>query len=45
MIVYTVEEELAPIPYRNNVITIINTKKIEEKHAPIPYRNNVIRKI
>ena len=34
----------APIPYRNNVIQLIETRYTYTIHAPIPYRNNVIIK-
>ena len=35
-----VESEKAPIPYRNNVIVIVNGETFKARGAPIPYRNN-----
>ena len=36
-------EDLAPIPYRNNVIGDRMIFLYVEKNAPIPYRNNVMK--
>ena len=35
-------QEIAPIPYRNNVISLLLMSIGERDIAPIPYRNNVI---